>query len=260
MISDFLSFDDAVAEALEFAEKDGNTLVIAVTDHGNSGITIGNQNTTGTYDKTDITAYINPLKEAKLTIEGALSFLKEDRSNIEEVAALYGLTNLTAEERAAMNATTSSSDLSAVMIRLLADRANIGYTTGGHTGDDVFLYSFGPNKLTGLVDNTDIARAMADFMDFDLEAITKKLFIDAEEALAEKGFTVTIDKSDEANPKLIATKGNTTYTLDENKNTVLRERVLSSGRTQSLTKKFETVHFYNDQNFYISQDVLKFIK
>lgn len=260
MISDFLSFDDAVAEALEFAEKDGNTLVIAVTDHGNSGITIGNQNTNGTYDKMDISAYINPLKEAKLTVEGALSFLKEDRSNIEEVAALYGLTNLSTEEFAALKATSSANELGQVMIRQLANRANIGFTTGGHTGDDVFLYSYGPNKLTGLVDNTYIARAMADFMDFDLDQISKKLFIDAEEALSKKGFNVTIDKTDENNPKLIATKGNVTYTLDENKNTVLRERELASSRIHKLTKKFDTVHFYNDQHFYISQDVVKYIK
>lgn len=260
MISDFLSFDDAVAEAIEFAEKDGNTLVIAVTDHGNSGITIGNHNTTGTYDKIDISAYINPLKEAKLTVEGALSLLKEDRSNIEEVAGLYGLTNLTAEERAALEATKSANELGQVMISQLANRANIGYTTGGHTGDDVFLYSFGPNKLTGLVDNTDIARAMADFMDFDLETISKQLFVNATDALAEKGFTVTIDKSDETNPKLIAKKGNTTYTLDENKNTVLRERKLASGRVHKLTKTFNSVHFYNDQHFYISEEVINYMK
>ncbi|MER2142121.1 MAG: alkaline phosphatase, partial [Priestia megaterium] len=37
MVTDILSFDDAVNEALKFAKKDKNTMVIAVTDHGNSG-------------------------------------------------------------------------------------------------------------------------------------------------------------------------------------------------------------------------------
>ncbi len=46
MISDVLAFDHAVAEALRFAKKDGNTMLIAVADHGNSGISIGNMNTT----------------------------------------------------------------------------------------------------------------------------------------------------------------------------------------------------------------------
>lgn len=35
-----------------------------------------------------------------MTLEGATSNLKEDLSNKEEVAALYGLSNLTSEEKA----------------------------------------------------------------------------------------------------------------------------------------------------------------
>jgi alkaline phosphatase len=36
LIFDQLAFDEAVGKAIEFAEKDGNTLVIITTDHGNS--------------------------------------------------------------------------------------------------------------------------------------------------------------------------------------------------------------------------------
>ena len=73
-------------------------MVIAVTDHGNSGITMGNANTTSTYSNTPVSAYIDPLKKAKMTVEGALSQLKEDKSNIVEVAALYGLDDLSPDE------------------------------------------------------------------------------------------------------------------------------------------------------------------
>lgn len=257
MISDFLSFDDAVAEALEFAQKDGNTLVIAMTDHGNSGITIGNVNTNSSYDKMDITQYINPLKEAKLTVEGALSFLKEDKSNLEEVAALYGLKNLTAEERKALN---ESPNIGNTLVKLLATRANIGYTTGGHTGEDVFLYSYGPKAVTGLVDNTDLAKAMADFMEFDLADITSTLFNDATAALEDKGFTVTLNDSNKNNPKLVAKKGNRQYVLDENKNTVTRTTTLKNNRVIKVTKEFNSVHFYNDETFYVSEAVLNYIK
>ncbi|MED4302916.1 alkaline phosphatase, partial [Bacillus licheniformis] len=52
MISDVLAFDNAVKEALDFAKKDKHTMVIAVSDHGNSGISIGNSNTTKGYDTT----------------------------------------------------------------------------------------------------------------------------------------------------------------------------------------------------------------
>ncbi len=36
LIYDQIAFDEAVAEAIAFAEKDGNTLVVITTDHGNS--------------------------------------------------------------------------------------------------------------------------------------------------------------------------------------------------------------------------------
>lgn len=257
MISDFLAFDDAVKEALEFAEKDKNTLVIAVTDHGNSGITIGNTATTGTYDTTPVSAYIDPLKEASMTVEGALSFLKEDKSNLEEVAALYGLKNLTEKERKALEA---SEKLSATMVKLLAERANIGYTTGGHTGDDVFLYAYGPNKPSGLVDNTDLANIMAETMNFQLNQLTASLYIEAKSALEKKGFTVTVDQSDSSNPVLVAKKGNTTYEIPENKNSILSKITDKNGKSEVKQHTVPYVTVYNDRSFFISEEALKYIK
>ena len=216
MITDVLAFDDAVKEAVEFAKEDKNTMVIAVTDHGNSGITIGNENTNSTYDKTNISNYIDPLKEAKMTVEGALKQLKEDRSNLVQVAELYGLTNITDEELATLQE-TETKNLGSTLVKLLSKRADIGFTTGGHTGDDVFLYSYGPQLITGLVDNTDLAKEMASFMGFDLTELTNDLYINAEEALQAKGFTTTIDLSDKNNPVLVAKKGKTTYHIPENK-------------------------------------------
>ncbi|WP_413368065.1 alkaline phosphatase [Lysinibacillus sp. 3P01SB] len=257
MISDFLAFDDAVKEALEFAKKDKNTLVIAVTDHGNSGITMGNIATTGTYDTTPVSAYIDPLKEATMTVEGALSVLKEDKSNLEEVAALYGLKNLTDKERTALE---TSEKLAATMTKLLAERANIGYTTGGHTGDDVFLYAYGPNKPTGLVENTDLANIMAETMGFKLDQLTSSLYIDAKPALEKKGFKVTIDQSDSNNPVLVAQKGNTTYEMPENKNTILSKTTGKDGKTEAKQHTVPYVTVYNDSSFYISEEALKYMK
>jgi alkaline phosphatase len=220
MISDILAFDDAVTEALEFAKKDGNTMVIALADHGNSGISIGNSNTTKGYDTTQISAYIDPLKKAKMTLEGATSKLKDDLSNIKEVAALYGLDNLTDDEREKLNAAHKKADVGPILTKLLANRANIGFTTGGHTGEDVFLYSYGPQKPYGLVQNTDIAKTMAKALGFQLGEITKKLFLDAETAFKQIGATVTIEKKDARNPVLVVKRNNTEAKLFVNKNII----------------------------------------
>ncbi|MED0965613.1 alkaline phosphatase [Bacillus paramycoides] len=220
MISDVLAFDDAVTVALKFAKKDRNTMVIAVTDHGNSGLSIGNSNTTKGYDTTPVSAFITPLKKAKMTLEGATNKLKDDLSNIKEVAALYGLDNLTDNESEKLKAAHNKADVGSILTTLLANRANLGFTTGGHTGEDVFLYSYGPQKPYGLVQNTDIAKTMAKAMGFQLGDITKKLFLNAETSFEKIGAKVTIDKKDVANPVLVVKRNNTEAKLSVNKNII----------------------------------------
>ena len=253
MISDILSFDDAVKEAVDFAKEDGNTLVIAVTDHGNSGITMGNANTTSTYSSIPVSSYIDPLKKASMTIEGALSQLKEDRSNLVEVATLYGLDALTEDELATLQ---SAENLGNAMVKMLANRANIGFTTGGHTGDDVFLYSFGPTKVTGLVENTDLAHAMAQFMGFDLNTLTNDLYVPATKALTEKGFITKIDLADKENPVFVAQKADITVKIPVNKNTMSYEQASTN---TAKTHIFDTINVYNGTEFYVSKKLLQAI-
>ena len=73
-------------------------MLIAVADHGNSGISIGNMNTTKGYNTTDLCVHLS-IEKAKMTLEGTINNLKADISNVEEVAKLYGLDNLTYDEK-----------------------------------------------------------------------------------------------------------------------------------------------------------------
>jgi alkaline phosphatase len=252
IISDVLAFDDAVNEALEYAKKDGNTMVIAVSDHGNSGITMGNQNTNSNYPEIPVSAYIDPLKKASVTIEGALKQLKADRSNMKEVAELYGLDNLSGAE---LEALKQSKSLSKDMVNMLSNRANLGFTTGGHTGEDVFLYAYGPSKPYGLVDNTDIAKSMAAFMGFDLKKTSDKLFVHARESFEKKGYKTRIDVTNKNNPVFIAEKGNIKIELPVNKNMA---QVTQNNKTYSKTLDGVTV--YNGKDFYVSEKALNLSK
>lgn len=182
-----------------------------------------------------------------MTVEGALSQLKEDRSNLKEVAALYGLDQLTKTELTKLKL---SKDLGSEMVKMLANRANIGYTTGGHTGEDVFLYSFGPSKLTGLVENTDLAHTMAQFMGFDLNTLTNDLYVPATKAFTEKGFTTKIDLSDKENPTFIAQKADVMVKIPVNKNTMLYEQTSTN---TVKTHTFDTINIYNGSEFYVSK-------
>lgn len=246
MISDTLAFDDAVKEALEFAKKDKNTMVIAVSDHGNSGISIGNQNTSGSYSYMPVSAYIDPLKPAKMTLEGALSQLKVDKSNALEVAALYGIVSPSAEETKAIK---ESSNLSKTLVQLLATRANIGFTTGGHTGEDLFMYSYGPGKPVGFVENTDIAHSVASAMGFDLKKLDSQLFVDAEEAF--KGASISIDTTNKENPVLVVKQGKTTAEFPVNK-----DIVIINGKEKDL----RSITVQSNGKFYVSKEAIQSVK
>jgi len=248
MISDTLAFDAAVKEALDFAKKDKNTMVIAVSDHGNSGISIGNQNTNGSYPSTPVSAYIDPLKKAEMTLEGALKQLKPDNSNVLEVAALYGIDNPTQEETKAIQ---ESTDLGKTLVQLLANRANLGFTTGGHTGEDLFLYSYGPGKPVGLVENTDIAHTVAKTLGFELDKLDNQVFVDAEVAFEEIGADVNVDSTDANNPVLVVNKGKTEVEIPANKNILIM-----NGKEFDLN----TVTVQSNGKFYVSKEAIQLVK
>ena len=202
VISDTLAFDDAVKVALDFAKKDGNTVVISVTDHGNGGITIGNTATDSNYDKLHIDEYIEPLKKATLTGEGVEKLLNDDRSNIVEVMSkYYGVDDLTEEEIKAIKDTEAGS-LNYTVGPIISKRANIGWTTTGHTGEDVPLYIYAPNnceKLSGVVENTDIAKYMSRVMGIDLATATSELFVPVRQEAEKLGATVLWDNTQRCN-------------------------------------------------------------
>lgn len=248
VISDVLAFDEAVNTAVQFAKKDHSTAVIAVTDHGNGGLTIGSKATTSTYDKEPLASFITPLKNAKVTGEGFESKLNADRSNIEEAAATYlGITDLSAEEIQTIKDAKAGS-MNYAVGPIISERANIGWTTGGHTGGDVVLYTYAPdhNRPTGVIENTDVAKYMASVLGLDLNATTTRLFVNAEQAFASKGAKTSIEDS-----KLIVTKGSDKLELPFHTS-------VASLNGQSV--QLEGVIVYNGISVYASQQAIDLIK
>ncbi|MDN4599724.1 alkaline phosphatase [Paenibacillus sp. F6_3S_P_1C] len=253
IISDVLAFDDAVKVAMDFAKKDKETVVVAVTDHQNGGLTIGNASTTGTYDKEQLSTFIGPLKKAKLTGEGLESKLNAKRTNIKAVMKqYYGITDLTSEEIAAIKAASPGS-LNYTVGPMISKRSGIGWTTGGHTGGDVVLYTYAPNndRPFGVIDNTDVAKYMARVMNLDLDSVSKQLFVPAKQAFTAKGATYKLDLTDAKNPKILVTKGSTKLELQIYKNVAL-----VNGKKTTL----DGVIVYNGVEAFVPQDAIDLIK
>ena len=208
IVSDILAFDDAVAEAVEFAKEDGNTIVVVTTDHGNSGITIGsdyyNQNI-GSYDKATFDATTNQLKAAKVTEERFNSLVSgKSDSEIISLAKQYYDFDLTNEELAVVKAQG--------IREVIARRVGIGYTTGGHTGEQVYLGVYAPQGtklLEGVVDNTEVSDYMQEMLFGEklLTQLTSQLFIDGASALENlEHTTFELDLSVNHAPKVMIEK------------------------------------------------------
>ncbi len=209
VVCDVLAYDAAVQAALNFAKQDGHTLVLAFSDHGNGGMSIGSKATDATYSKTTLESLIVPLKKAVLTgegIEGVLNGNKEEPAIRLAMSEYYGIDDLTIDEITAIQ-TAKKGNMSAVVGPMLSKRSVIGWTTNGHSGEDLFFYAYGPSHPVGLIENTDIARISAKAMGFDLKQVDSKLFVEAGQAFGAIGASVSVDDTDTANKVLIVKKG-----------------------------------------------------
>lgn len=247
VISDVLAFDQAVSVALDFAKKDKNTLVLAFADHSNGGMTIGNKSSNKTYDTTSLPALLDPLKKAKLTGEGLERKLNDDRSNITYVMSrYYGVSDLGKEEITAIK-NAKPGTLNAIVGPILSKRSIIGWTTTGHSGEDVFLYAYGPGKPAGLIENTEIAKLVAKRLGFDLNVLNKKLFVNAEEAFANLGAKLSIDKTDPLNPVVLIVKGNLKAEMPVSTNLV---------KINGKTYKVGGIILYINEKVYLPQEAI----
>jgi len=211
IISDLLAYDEAVGHALAFAEKDGQTLVIAVPDHDNGAMSI----MTGSKDQ-----LVGTLKKAKYaagTVRGMIGQEKDDAKVRQILAENYGLDNMTAEEFAEFKKNPS------IMGTIMSNRAGIGWSgTFGHIGDDVPFYAYGPNRPVGLVENTDIPRLAAQAMGLDLTKFDQEQFIPVDKVFnVETRWMTRIDQSDKTNPVLIVENKTVHAKLPIDKNYVM---------------------------------------
>jgi len=177
MCTDFLAFDRACGAALEFARKDGETLVIIVPDHGNSGFSLGKYACSG-YDKLTKDQLFHNFSQFKLTAEGfAKKVNSTPNSEVQNIFRTYAGFELSPEEMQALNhckdyknspvpegerssegiePSLYSGSLTSFMAKLITSKTCFGFTTGGHTGEEVFIASYHPKGTPPMGRRTNI--------------------------------------------------------------------------------------------------------
>lgn len=171
-LHDILAFEEAVKVALDFARRDGQTLVLSTSDHETGGLTLGRN-----VDGTSVYAWKpNVVARAEHSYEYLVSALDEGLAPDSVLTREFGITDATPAEARAVRDALGRKDFHP-LTEAVARRAFIGWTTNGHTGVDVNVFAFGPGAthFYGNYDNTHIGRTLASFLDADLGAMTQAM-------------------------------------------------------------------------------------
>ncbi|UCC11647.1 MAG: alkaline phosphatase [candidate division WOR-3 bacterium] len=200
-ITEYIAFDQVVTAALEFARSSREpTLVLVFPDHDNGGMSLGDRD--ADYGSFQPVHMVNVINRAALTSDAAAWLVYTNTDNAQPdpdtvrdiISEYYGITDLTADELGTIMADlkdTLTDDLPRLLGHMLSRRAHIGWTTFGHTGNDVPMFSYGLKDVPQTIENTDIAHLCARSMGFNLESVNERLIVDAEMFFDRA--TVTID-------------------------------------------------------------------
>ncbi|MGS2778268.1 alkaline phosphatase [Robertmurraya sp. GLU-23] len=159
-MSEMEDFEKAFKVAIEFAKKDKNTLVIATADHSTGGFSIGSN---GNYNW-----FGEPINAAKRSPDFMANQILNG-GNVEETLKQFISLELTNKEIKTVKdaaVTKNFTNIDNAIERIFNERSKTGWTTGGHTGEDVPVYAFGPSsdKFVGTIDNTDHAKIIFDLL------------------------------------------------------------------------------------------------
>ena len=281
MATDFLAYDRACGAALEFARQNGETAVIMVPDHGNSGISIGRRSCTG-YDKLSKDQLFHQFSLYKLTAEGFAKKVNSiPNSEVQDMFRTYAGFELTQEEMNALNnckdyknspipadkrssenveASLYSGSLTSFMSNLLTSKTCFGFTTGGHTGEDVFLAAYHPKGTLpmGMLTNIELNHYMCSLFGFNhdkLEELTAQNFAPHSEVFKNFKCEIVPAKDEKGSPTLVVKGKKNQLTINPFTN------IVKMGKKGQEEIRLNSVIVYVDKNntFYLPTKLAEYL-
>lgn len=283
MATDMLAFDRACGAALEFARKNGETAVVILPDHGNSGISIGRADCKG-YDKLTKDQLFHQLSQYKLTAEGfAAKLNSEPASEVQNIFRTYASIELTPAELDALNnckdyknspipadqrkqednSSMYSGSLTGLMAHIMTSRTCFGFTTGGHTGEEVFLAAYHPQGTLplGMNTNVELNHYLCAVLGLEgkLEELNDLNFARHTDVFVDYACEIIAAADEKASPTLVVKSKK-----DKNKQLTITpfSNIVKSGKKAQEEIRLNSVIVYVDKNntFYLPTSLVEYMK
>ncbi|ORY68505.1 alkaline phosphatase [Pseudomassariella vexata] len=190
-VREVLEYDKAFKFVIDFLkESKTEGVLVATSDHETGGLSIARQNTPGypeylwypavlanassssEYLAKKLHRHIASLEDpSMLSVEELTTYI-----NDELVVPGLGISDASDSELAEIVKSTESAQ--PLLAKMVSVRAQIGWSTHGHSAVDVNVYSSGgpgTEEIRGNRENSEIGQFLRNYIDVDVEAITKEL-------------------------------------------------------------------------------------
>jgi alkaline phosphatase len=168
------------------------------------------------------------------------------------------------QRKSGVGASLYSSSLTSFMAKLITARSCFGFTTGGHTGEEVFLAVYHPNKdiPTGVKTNVEINEYLCNLFGFThdtLEDLTEDNFVPHTEVFEDYQCEIIPAENEKSFPTLVVKNKKS-----KNKQLIISPytNVVKMGKKGEKEIQLNSVIVYVDKNntFYLPENLEEYIE
>ncbi|KAI9035550.1 alkaline phosphatase [Aspergillus affinis] len=186
-VHEVLAYDKAFAAVLEFLEQDDTPgVVVSTSDHETGGLAAARQLHPSYPDYLWLPGVLaNASHSSEYTNKKFREYLSQESDKSKQrkytrdlLAETLGVTDASKEEIDLLLDPNSPHDSANVFADIISRRAQIGWSTHGHSAVDVNIYASSTQDawpLVGNHENTEVGSFLADYLDLDLKHVTEKL-------------------------------------------------------------------------------------
>ncbi|KAH8153742.1 uncharacterized protein LAJ45_02555 [Morchella importuna] len=180
-VREVLGYDKAFNRVLKFVENAKNpSVLVATSDHETGGLALARQ-LHASYP--EYLWYPEVLANASSSSEylaakyaGYSGSSSSEDEFVKKIILEEGLGVHDASEDEIEALKAAKSGAAWVLADIISRRAQVGWSTHGHSGVDVNIYgSKGSERLHGNHENTDVGNFIKDFLEIDVDAVTEEL-------------------------------------------------------------------------------------